>query len=251
MTGEEIKEAVRGHYGKIAIEGSSCCSSSCGCGAEDVDVLSTPMNDTYQGYDNAIVEAADLGLGCGTPTRFAGLREGMTVLDLGSGAGIDVFVAAKQVGPTGRAIGLDMTDEMLERAERNRKKLGILNAEFRKGEIEDMPLESDSVDSILSNCVLNLVPEKSKAFSEMYRVLRAGGTFTVSDIVTEGTIPEEYRNDAKLWSGCVSGAAEKSTYLRITREAGFYDVEVVGEKSYPVPENAPFKILSITVTARK
>jgi SAM-dependent methyltransferase len=140
---------------------------------------------------------------------------------------------------------------MLERAERNREKLGIQNARFLKGEIEDMPVDSASVDTILSNCVLNLVPDKGRAFSEMLRVLKPGGTFTVSDIVTEGTIPDKYRNDARLWSGCVSGAVEKATYLRIIRDAGFNQIEVIGEKSNPVPDGVPFKILSITVTARK
>jgi len=251
MNGKEIKEAVREHYGKVAVESAGCCSSACGCGTDEAVGISGPMNDPYAGEDEAVVEAADLGLGCGTPTRFAGLTEGMTVLDLGSGAGIDVFVAAKQVGPAGRAIGLDMTDEMLERAERNRSKLGITNAEFRKGEIEDMPADSGSVDVILSNCVLNLVPEKRKAFSEMYRVLKQGGTFTVSDIVTDGPVPEKYRADARLWSGCVSGAEEKNRYLGMLREAGFLNVAVVSEKTYPVPSHVPFKILSITVSGRK
>jgi arsenite methyltransferase len=170
---------------------------------------------------------------------------------LGSGAGIDVFISAEQVGLTGKAIGLDMTDEMLERADQNRKKLGIQNAEFRKGEIEDMPVQSSSIDAIVSNCVLNLVPEKRKAFAEMFRVLKQGGAFTVSDIVTEGIITDEYRNDPLLWSGCVSGAVEKSEYLRIIHEAGFHHIEVVDEKAYAQPAHVPFTIRSITVRARK
>ena len=164
------------------------------------------MNNKYNDENAPIIEAADLGLGCGTPGAFADLEKGMTVLDLGSGAGIDVFLAAQEVGPLGKAIGLDMTDEMIKRANANRQKLGILNTEFRKGEIEDMPIESNSVDRILSNCVINLVPDKRKAFSEMYRVLKKGGKFTISDIVSIGEIPESVRSDMQLWAGCVSGA---------------------------------------------
>jgi SAM-dependent methyltransferase len=209
------------------------------------------MNDTYNEGNAPIVEAADLGLGCGTPTAFADLEKGMTVLDLGSGAGIDVFLAAQEVGPSGKAIGLDMTDEMIERANTNRQKLGILNTEFRKGEIEAMPIESDSVDRILSNCVINLVPEKRRAFSEMYRVLRKGGKFTISDIVSIGEIPESVRSDMQLWAGCVSGAIEKDRYLEIIRDSGFTEVTIASEKPYPTDSAIPFSIQSITVTATK
>ena len=251
MKGEEIKQAVREHYGKVAVEKTGCCEGSCGCGGEELDVLDVGMNETYHGQDEAILEAADYGLGCGTPTLFAELQPGMTVLDLGSGAGIDVFLAAQEVGPGGKAIGLDMTDEMLERAEQNRKKLGFLNAEFRKGEIESMPVDSNSIDRVLSNCVINLVPDKRKAFAEIYRVLKPGGRFTISDIVVEGTIPEDHKMDKSLWCACVSGASGKAEYLSIISEAGFKNVEVSRTKEYPVPEATPFRILSITVKGEK
>jgi ubiquinone/menaquinone biosynthesis C-methylase UbiE len=162
-----------------------------------------------------------------------------------------VFLAAQQVAPTGKAIGLDMTDEMLERARANQAKLGIVNAEFRKGEIENMPVESSSVNRIISNCVINLVPDKTKAFSEMYRVLKPGGSFTVSDIVTIGAVPEEVRKDLDLWAGCVSGAVGKDEYLRIVRESGFVDIKIVSEKKYPTKGSVSFSILSITVRATK
>jgi SAM-dependent methyltransferase len=179
------------------------------------------------------------------------MQEGMTILDLGSGVGIDVFLAAEKVGPTGKAIGIDMTDEMLERANRNKDKLGIANAEFLKGEIENMPIESKSVDRIISNCVINLVPDKRKAFAEMYRVLKEGGKFTVSDIVSIGTIPEDTKKDMNLWAGCVAGALDKNEYLRIVREAGFKDLVVVAEKPYHLEKNVSFGLASITLAATK
>ncbi len=252
LTNEEVKASVRAQYGKIATEGSSCCGSNCGCGSDtDEQVLSVMMNDKYSNVDEQIVEAADLGLGCGTPTAFADLKEGMTVLDLGSGAGIDVFLAAKAVGLTGKAIGLDMTDEMLKRARANKAKLGVTNAEFWKGEIEDMPIESNSIDRIISNCVINLVPDKQKAFSEIYRVLKPGGRFIISDIVSIGDIPAETRRDLELWSGCVAGATEKEDYLRIVREAGFNDLKVEKEKPYSLEQTVPFGLASITLAATK
>ncbi len=251
MTNDELKQAVREQYARIATSEGSCCGPNCGCGSAESELLSITMNDNYNSVNAPIIEAADLGLGCGTPAAFADLEKGMTVLDLGSGAGIDVFLAAQEVGPSGKAIGLDMTDEMIERANTNRQKLGILNTEFRKGEIEEMPIESNSIDRILSNCVINLVPDKRKAFSEMYRVLKIGGKFTISDIVSIGTIPESIRRDMQLWAGCVSGATEKDSYLEIIRESGFDEVTIVSEKPYPTDEAIPFSIQSITVTATK
>jgi SAM-dependent methyltransferase len=251
MNSEEIKQAVKEHYGKVATEKSGCCESSCGCGAGAVDVMTTSMSDTYEGQDKAILDAADYGLGCGTPTLFAGLEAGMSVLDLGSGAGIDVFIAAKAVSPTGNVIGIDMTDEMLERAEENKKKLGIMNAEFRKGEIENLPVESGSIDRVLSNCVINLVPDKEKAFAEIYRVLKQGGRFTISDIVTVGVIPEKEQMNTDLWCACVSGALEKDTYLSIIAKAGFKNISVTGIKQYPGYSTNSFRVLSITVSAEK
>lgn len=251
MTNEEVKNAVKETYGKIAVEKTSCCGPNCGSETDDSQVASVMMNDRYTDVDEKIVEAADLGLGCGMPTAYADMQKGMTILDLGSGAGIDVFLAAEKVGPTGKAIGLDMTDEMLERANRNKDKLGIANAEFLKGEIENMPIESKSVDRIISNCVINLVPDKRKAFAEMYRVLKEGGKFTVSDIVSIGTIPEETRKDMDLWAGCVAGAADKNEYLQIVREAGFKDLVVVAEKPYHLEKNISFGLASITLAATK
>ena len=251
MTNEELKQTVRDQYGKIAASGGSCCGPNCGCGAPESELLTITMNDEYISPNKQIVEAADLGLGCGTPTAFSDLQPGMTVLDLGSGAGIDVFLAAQEVGPSGKVIGLDMTDEMIARANDNRQKLGLLNTEFRRGEIENMPIEPDSIDRILSNCVINLVPEKRRAFSEMYRVLRKGGKFTISDVVSIGEIPEAVRSDMQLWAGCVSGAVEKELYLQIIRDAGFREVTIASEKPYPSDPAIPFSIQSITVTATK
>jgi SAM-dependent methyltransferase len=249
----DVKNSIRQRYGKIATEGSSCCGPNCGCGSESSDeqLISVLMSDEYKNVDGQILAAADLGLGCGTPTAFTDLQPGMTVLDLGSGAGIDVFIAAKAVAPTGKAIGLDMTDEMLKRARANKIKLGISNAEFWKGEIEDMPVESGSIDRIISNCVINLVPDKRKAFSEMYRVLKFGGKFTVSDIVSVGEIPADIRQNMELWAGCIAGALDKEEYLQIARDAGFKDLIISAEKPYNLEGNTSFGLASITLTAAK
>jgi arsenite methyltransferase len=251
MNKEEIKNAVQKKYSKIAVTASSCCGPNCGCNSDDAQVVSVLMNDLYKDVDERIVAAADQGLGCGTPTAFADMKKGMTVLDLGSGAGIDVFLAARQVGPTGKAIGLDMTEKMLERAMANREKLGISNAEFRKGEIEHMPVDSNSVDRIISNCVINLVPDKRKAFAEMYRVLKRGGKITVSDVVSIGTIPEDIASNVELWAGCVAGALDKEEYVRIVHEAGFVNITIVAEKEYDLDRNLPFGLVSITLGATK
>ena len=249
----DVKNTVRQRYGKIATEGGSCCGPNCGCGSESSDeqLISVLMSDEYKNVDTQIIAAADLGLGCGTPTAFTDLKPGMRVLDLGSGAGIDVFIAAKAVAPNGVAIGLDMTDEMLKRARANKVKLGITNAEFWKGEIEDMPVESGSIDRIISNCVINLVPDKRKAFSEMYRVLKPGGKFTVSDIVSVGQIPENVRRNMELWAGCIAGALDKEEYLSIVREVGFKDLTISAEKPYNIEGNTTFGLASITLTATK
>ncbi len=252
VTQEELKANIRERYGKFATEGSSCCGPNCGCGTDNsLETVSIMMNEKYTSVDEQIVEAADLGLGCGTPLAFADMTEGMTVLDLGSGAGIDVFLSAKKVGPTGKAIGLDMTDEMLKLARKNKAKLGIENAEFWKGEIEDMPVLANSIDRILSNCVINLVPDKSKAFSEMYRVLKPGGKFTISDIVSIGQIPSDIRKDLELWAGCVAGALDRDEYLQIVRNAGFKNLVIAKEKPYSLEKEIPFGLESITLTAEK
>ncbi len=251
MNTDDVKTAIREKYGELARAGGSCCGPSCGCGTDESAVSSILMNDDYATADDAIVAATDMGLGCGTPTAFAELSEGMTVLDLGSGAGIDVFLAAKAVGPTGAAIGVDMTDDMIARANANKAKLGITNAEFRKGEIEQLPVDSDSVDRIISNCVINLVPDKSRAFGEMYRVLKPGGSFTISDIVSVGQIPEDIRKDLLLWAGCVAGALDKEGYLRTVRNAGFRALHIVAEKPYHLDQSVSFGLESITLTATK
>ena len=251
MDAQEIKKEVREHYARIAVENSSCCGPNCGCGTDDDQAMNILMNDTYKGADANVLAVADLGLGCGTPVDYADLGAGMTVLDLGAGAGIDAFISAKAVGPTGRAIGLDMTDEMIAKSRANRVKLGILNTEFRKGEIENMPVQSGTIDRVISNCVINLVPDKRKAFAEIYRVLKPGGKFAISDVVSRGEISEEYRKDADLWSGCISGAVDEAFYLGWLRDAGFRDVNVAKEKRYPTPPGLPFDILSVTVTGTK
>jgi ubiquinone/menaquinone biosynthesis C-methylase UbiE len=209
------------------------------------------MNEAYAGADPRVVQAADLGLGCGTPIDLAGIEPGMTVLDLGSGAGIDVFLAAQRVGPTGRAIGLDMTDAMLVRARANRQKLGILNTEFRKGDIEAMPVQDETIDRIVSNCVINLVPDKKRAFSEMYRVLKPGGAFVISDIVYTGTMPDDLRNNPGLVAACVSGASSREEYLDFIRGAGFRTVEVLKEHQHPLPEQLSFMLYSVTIKGEK
>lgn len=251
MSDTNIKEAVRQKYTQIAIQASSCCGPKCGCGTDSGVAGQIVMNDLYANADPAITQNADLGLGCGTPAEFADLWPGLTVLDLGSGAGIDVFLAAKEVGPTGRVIGVDMTKEMVVRARENKIKLGADNTEFRLGEIENLPVESGTVDRIISNCVINLVPDKRNAFREMYRVLRSGGKFAVSDIVSVGAIPPSIRGDMAEWAGCVAGALERDEYLTIAREAGFSDVRVVRERVYQLSDASSFGLLSVTVTGSK
>lgn len=223
-----IKATVRERYAEIATEGGSCCGSDCGCGF-------SMIGDEYEAVEGYVAEA-DLGLGCGLPTEHAGLRAGQTVLDLGSGAGLDAFVAREIVGESGRVIGVDMTPEMVARARENAVRLGVANVEFLQGEIEALPLEDASVDVILSNCVLNLVPDKAAAFAEMARVLRPGGHFCISDVVIEGTLPDVLRRSAELLVGCVAGAMERGAYLDALRAAGFAEVRVVAEKTVGLPE---------------
>ena len=257
-TAEDIKEEVREKYSQIAdgektviASKSSCCgpepSSCCGSGS---DALVQMTLDYDPKELSSLPEGADLGLGCGVPTAFADLEEGFTVLDLGSGAGIDVFIAARKVGPSGKAIGVDMTPAMISKARRNAHKIAASNVEFRLGEIEALPVEANSVDRVISNCVINLVPDKRKAFAEIYRVLKAGGKFTVSDVVLDGAVTERERNDAALWAGCISGAIDRRDYFAIVEEAGFKNLEVVSEKKYEYPlESAG--LYSITLTATK
>jgi SAM-dependent methyltransferase len=248
-TPEEIKEAVKDRYGRIAQgELNSCCSPSSCCGGESVVDMSVPYGAKER---TAIPDGADLGLGCGTPAAFADLTPGLTVLDLGSGAGIDCFVAAQAVGPTGRAIGVDMTQAMIDRANANKEKVGAKNVEFRLGEIESLPVEEGSVDRVISNCVINLVPDKSRAFREIFRVLKPGGKFIISDIVIDGSISEEERRDASLWAGCISGATDRNDYLAIVKRAGFGDLWIVSEKKYDYKLQSGGGLSSITLSGTK
>jgi ubiquinone/menaquinone biosynthesis C-methylase UbiE/N-acetylglutamate synthase-like GNAT family acetyltransferase len=238
------------HYDRIAKGAGSCCApKSCGCGGNSNVEVYLFRNEQDRATDVAL--ETDLGLSCGAPTEFAEFASGQTALDLGSGAGIDVFLAAKEVGSTGKVIGLDMTDSMIERANAAKDKFGFYNVEFRKGEIEAMPIDSNSIDRVLSNCVINLVPDKYKAFSEIYRVLKPGGKFIISDMVSLLPIPDQLRKDAELWAACISGALEKDDYMRIVREAGFQNANIISEKKYPMPEGVSFPIVSITVKATK
>jgi ArsR family transcriptional regulator len=226
--GQEVKKKVKNSYAKIAVNSSSSCCQ-CGCGA--LDESTKKKISGAIGYSEAEMDAvpeANLGLGCGNPTAFGILKEGDVVLDLGSGAGFDCFLASKKVGEKGKVIGLDMTEAMVVKARRLAKQHGYQNVEFRLGDIENMPLEADSVDVIISNCVINLAPNKAKVFSEAYRVLKGGGKMFVSDIVLLGALTEEQLEDEGLLCGCVSGALPKNDYLSKIEQAGF-KVKVIGE----------------------
>jgi SAM-dependent methyltransferase len=231
-TNTDIKSVVRARYGAIAqnaAQGCGCAPARCGEGSLDM------IGDAYAGLAGYLADA-DLGLGCGVPTRHAGIKEGHVVLDLGSGAGIDAFIARRGVGEAGRVIGVDMTETMIARARANAAKLGYGNVEFRLGEIEDPPVENDTVDVVISNCVLNLVPDKARAFAETRRVLKSGGHFCVSDIIATGALPEGIRRAAALYVGCVAGAIPEIDYLALIRRAGFEDVRIVERKPVPLPD---------------
>jgi arsenite methyltransferase len=252
MKEKEIKEVVRGRYAQIAKQDQQSCCPSCGCGA------SSWLQAKAVGYSGQelehIPEESVMGLGCGNPTAIAELKAGEVVLDLGSGAGVDVFLAANKVGPTGRVIGVDMTEEMVEKATSIAREHGYRNVEFRLGEIEKMPVEDESVDAIISNCVINLSPDKSKVFREAHRVLKRGGRLTVSDIVSEGALPDDIRSDPNAWAGCIAGALERQEYLRKIKKAGFEDAQVLSSKEFYLEgegNQAPTKLLSITVKAFK
>jgi ubiquinone/menaquinone biosynthesis C-methylase UbiE len=241
----ELKELVRQKYSEIALQdkatnASSCCGATACCGGDDVYNVMADEYSHLEGYN----PDADLGLGCGLPTEFAKMREGDIVVDLGSGAGNDAFIARKVVGATGKVIGIDFTPAMIERARANAEKLGFNNIEFRQGDIEDMPLTSNKADVVVSNCVLNLVPNKHKVFSEIYRVLKPGGHFSISDIVLEGFLPEKWKQVAELYAGCVAGAIQKQEYLGIINEAGFSNVVLQKEKEIDLPDDILANYLS-------
>ena len=239
---ETIKSIVRDKYATIAEQSKDQNQCSC-CGVGPEGGTYTIMADSYaalQGYN----PDADLGLGCGLPTEFAHIREGDTVLDLGSGAGNDCFVARAETGPSGKVIGVDFTSAMIRRARANAEKLGYNNVEFREGDIEALPLSDQTVDVVVSNCVLNLVPNKAAVFAEIDRVLRPGGHFSISDVVLDGALPAALREAAELYAGCVSGAIQMEAYLDLIRAAGFQNLVVQKQKPILIPDNILLEYLN-------
>ncbi|HZX75034.1 MAG TPA: arsenite methyltransferase [Cyclobacteriaceae bacterium] len=235
-TDQQLKELVKEKYSEIADQSyeqnaTSCCGASCGCSTIDSALMAENYTD-LKGYS----ADADLGLGCGLPTEFAQIKEGDTVIDLGSGAGNDAFVARAIAGASGKVIGVDMTEKMIQKAKINAEKLGYDNVSFRLGDIEDMPIASKVADVVVSNCVLNLVPNKKKAFDETFRVLKPGGHFSVSDIVLVGELPENLKQAAEMYAGCVSGAIQKELYIQIVKDAGFTNLSLQKEKDIIIPE---------------
>lgn len=235
-TNEKIKEMVKQKYSEIALQdqetnASSCCGSG-GCTTEVYNVMSDEY-DHLEGYS----EDADLKLGCGLPTEFAKIQPGNTVVDLGSGAGNDCFVARHETGETGKVIGIDFTPEMIDKARLNADKLKYNNVEFRLGDIENIPTMSNIADVVVSNCVMNLVPNKSKAFSEVHRILKVGGHFSISDIVLTGNLPEKIKNAAEMYAGCVASAIQKDEYLDIIKNAGFKNITLQKEKPIIIPND--------------
>lgn len=235
MDKKGIKEVVRRRYGEIAAqakgEGATSCCPSSSCAPEEACTATALYSpEELAELPSSVTEVT---LGCGNPTATAGLKPGEVVLDLGSGGGIDLFLAARKVGPTGKAIGLDMTQEMIDLAQENAQKVGTQNVEFRLGEMEDMPLGDDSIDVIISNCVINLSPDKDRVFAEAYRVLKPGGRMVISDLVTEGDLPPAVRQSVEAWVGCVAGALDKREYLEKIEAAGFIDLRMrVGGGAY-------------------
>jgi SAM-dependent methyltransferase len=260
---DKIKEVVKQKYGEIVLlDQKSCCSSSFCCSADGRSI----MSEDYRTFDGYIADA-DMGLGCGLPTQFADIQEGDTVLDLGSGAGNDCFVARAEVGESGKVVGIDFTPEMVAKARDNAKKRGFQNVEFREGDIENLPVESNSIDVVISNCVLNLLPAKDRIFHEIYRVLKLGGHFCISDIVLKGELPRELSKAVEMYVGCVAGAIPEDDYITEISKAKFQEIEVVSRKKIEIPDEillqymdddslTAFKsggsgIFSITVKAKK
>ena len=235
-TDTDIKQVVRERYASAAVAKTSCCGpKTCG-GTSGPDLGLNMIGDAYRDVEGYLADA-DLGLGCGLPTRHAGIKASDIVLDLGSGAGIDAFLARRIVGETGRVIGVDMTPEMLGRARQNAAKLGYDNVEFRAGEIEALPVDDAAIDVVVSNCVLNLVPDKARAFAEIFRVLRPGAHFCVSDIVATGVLPESIKKVAALYVGCIAGALPRDEYLRLIADVGFEAIDVREAKPIDLPED--------------
>jgi arsenite methyltransferase len=242
MNRETIKDAVKEKYGQAALNARVGKSTCCGAGPVRQDACDPITSNLYEiGQTSELPEAAVLAsLGCGNPTALAELKPGETVLDLGSGGGIDVFLSAKRVGPSGKAYGLDMTDEMLNLAHENQRKAGVQNVEFLKGEIESIPLTDNSVDVIISNCVINLSADKDRVLREAFRVLRPGGRFAVSDVVVRGEVPAEIRRSIELWAGCVAGALEESEYRGKLAAAGFESIDIEPTRVYRLEDARQF-----------
>ncbi len=233
---EELKSLVRQKYSEIALQDketneSSCCGSGC-CSTE----IATIMSDDYSQLEGYAPDA-DLGLGCGLPTLFAKIEQGNTVIDLGSGAGNDCFVARAETGPAGKVIGIDFTPAMIEKARANADRLGFVNVEFRQGDIEHMPVGPNMADVVVSNCVLNLVPNKDAVFQEIFRVLKPGGHFSISDVVLSGELPDALRKDAEMYAGCVAGAIQRDAYLGLIKKNGFQNITVQKEKAIVIPND--------------
>jgi arsenite methyltransferase len=233
---EQLKEIVRQKYSEIALQEkeinqSSCCGSGC-CTTEVYNIMTDDYSN-LEGYN----PDADLGLGCGLPTQFAKIKKGNTVIDLGSGAGNDCFIARNETGEDGRVIGIDFTSAMIDKARANAQKLGFANVEFRQGDIENIPLSPNVADVIVSNCVLNLVPNKDEVFKEIFRVLKPGGHFSISDVVLVGNLPDTFRKDAEMYAGCVSGAIQKNVYLELINANGFSNITLQKEKSIHIPDD--------------
>ncbi len=244
-TEKKLKEIVKDRYAKIAMQDKAENASSC-CGA------TTPSNKVYnimmEDYTSTggYVEDADLGLGCGLPTQFAKIKKGDTVIDLGSGAGNDCFVARHETGESGKVIGVDFTPIMIKKARENAEKMGYNNVEFRQGDIDNMPISDAIADAVVSNCVLNLVPNKQKVIQEIYRVLSPGGHFSISDIVLLGDLPEQLKQDAEMYAGCIAGAIQRQDYLQLINDAGFKNITVQKEKTIQIPDDILSKYLSET-----
>jgi arsenite methyltransferase len=234
MKKEEVRKAVRQGYAQVAKSGSSCCApqSSCGCSSNVATDISKKIGYSDQDIES-VPDGANLGLGCGNPVALASLKQGEVVLDLGAGAGFDCFLAANKVGKTGKVIGVDMTPEMVEKARENARRGGYENVEFRLGEIENLPTADNYVDVIISNCVVNLSPEKDRVFREAFRVLKPGGRLMVSDMVLLNELPDSIKKSVAAYIGCVAGASKKDDYLKNIKTAGFKEVTVVDETSFP------------------
>lgn len=241
----QIKELVKEKYAAIAEQSqtqnaTSCCGATSSCCGDEVYNIMADDYSKLEGYN----PDADLGLGCGLPTEFAKIKTGDTVIDLGSGAGNDAFIARKIVGENGKVLGIDFTEAMIKKARANADKLNFNNVEFRLGDIDDMPVTSNYADVIVSNCVLNLVPNKHKVISEIFRVLKPGGHFSISDIVLEGELPAKWREVAELYAGCVSGAVQKQVYLEMIKDSGFKNITLQKDKAIHIPDNILANYLS-------